>query len=125
MRGRIPPTITLDRNAPVALYRQIYEALRDAIVEGGVAPGTLLPSTRGLAIGLAVSRNTVLRVYEELAAEGLLVGRIGSGTEVPSAGQPRRMPDPQSILRRSQYPLKTVAFQDPEGNSMYLNQTVP
>jgi len=123
LRSRASLTINLDGNSRVALHRQLYQALRIAIGEGSLAPGALMPSTRGLARCLAVSRNTVLRVYEELASEGLLVGRMGSGTTVRNA-IPRRLPDPLSIFERSQYPLNTMSFLDPEGNVLYLNQNV-
>jgi len=46
LRSRTSLTIRLDRKSRVALHRQLYDALRDAIVRGGLAPGMLLPSTR-------------------------------------------------------------------------------
>jgi GntR family transcriptional regulator len=52
-----------------------------------VPPGHCLPSVRQLARELAVNANTVVRVYERLAAEGLVELRHGEGTFVapPSA----------------------------------------
>jgi len=43
----------------ITLYRQIHERIRGAILSGGLAPGTRLPSSRRLAADLGVSRNTV------------------------------------------------------------------
>ncbi|MEM7274145.1 MAG: PLP-dependent aminotransferase family protein [Actinomycetota bacterium] len=60
----------------------IETALRDAIRTGRLGGGTRLPSTRTLASDLGVSRSTVVAVYEQLGAEGFVIGRHGSGTEV-------------------------------------------
>ncbi|HWS55899.1 MAG TPA: winged helix-turn-helix domain-containing protein, partial [Pyrinomonadaceae bacterium] len=64
------------------LYRQLYEALRRAILAGQLKPGARLPSTRELAEDLRVSRNTVMNAYEQLLAEGYVEGQTGSGTYV-------------------------------------------
>lgn len=64
------------------LAGQIYRQLRERIVEGRLAGGTRLPSTRDLAGQLGVSRKTTLDVFERLLAEGYLIARRGSGTFV-------------------------------------------
>ncbi|QGZ64232.1 MocR-like pyridoxine biosynthesis transcription factor PdxR [Paraburkholderia acidisoli] len=64
------------------LAGQIYRQLRDSIVDGRLAGGTRLPSTRDLAQQLGVSRKTTLDVFERLLAEGYLESRRGSGTFV-------------------------------------------
>lgn len=64
------------------LAGQIYRQLRAGIVEGRLAGGTRLPSTRDLAGRLGVSRKTTLDVFERLLAEGYLVSRAGAGTFV-------------------------------------------
>lgn len=74
--------LTLDPGAGTPLYRQLYDALRLAILEGRLRPGARLPSSRMLAADLGIGRNTVLGAYEQLAAEGYLQGRIGAGTRV-------------------------------------------
>lgn len=65
-------------------HRQIYEQIRQAILENHLRPGDRLPSTRDLAARLGLARNTVARAYEDLLAEGYLEGRIGAGTYVAS-----------------------------------------
>jgi len=67
------------------LTGQIYKQLRASIVEGRLAGGTRLPSTRDLAGQLGVSRKTTLDVFERLLAEGYLCARRGSGTFVAEA----------------------------------------
>ncbi|GAA4083310.1 PLP-dependent aminotransferase family protein [Streptomyces shaanxiensis] len=66
----------------------LERALRDAVRDGRLAPGTQLPATRRLADELGISRNTVKAAYDQLVAEGYLTARQGSGTRVatlPSA----------------------------------------
>ncbi|WP_250474985.1 PLP-dependent aminotransferase family protein [Caballeronia sp. GAFFF1] len=67
------------------LGRQLIAALREAVSNGTLQPGDLLPSTRMLASTLQIGRGTVVEAYEQLIAEGLLNSRHGSGTSVASA----------------------------------------
>ncbi|KVG19256.1 DNA-binding protein [Burkholderia ubonensis] len=64
------------------LTGQIFRQLRAAIVDGRLAGGARLPSTRDLAAQLGVSRKTTLDAFERLAAEGYLHTRRGDGTFV-------------------------------------------
>ena len=77
--------LAVDRSSGISLNRQIYESLRQAILEGRIRAGQRIPSTRALAETLGVSRLTVLNAYEQLLHEGYLDGRIGSGTFVSDA----------------------------------------
>ena len=54
---------------------QIYRQLRSGIVEGRLAAGERLPSTRDLATQLGFSRKTTLDVFERLTSEGYLRSR--------------------------------------------------
>jgi GntR family transcriptional regulator/MocR family aminotransferase len=76
--------IALESETPGAgpLYRQLYEAIRRAVLEGRLPPGTRLPPSRTLAKELGCSRNTVMTAYEQLHAEGYLEGRVGAGSFV-------------------------------------------
>jgi GntR family transcriptional regulator/MocR family aminotransferase len=64
------------------LSGQIYRQLRAGIVDGRLAAGERLPSTRDLATQLGVSRKTTLDVFERLINEGYLRSRPGDGTFV-------------------------------------------
>lgn len=72
--------VPLDGSAP--LYRQVYSAVREAILEGRLAPGEQLPATRRLADRLDVSRTVVLEAYRQLRTEGYATAEMGSGTYV-------------------------------------------
>jgi GntR family transcriptional regulator/MocR family aminotransferase len=74
--------VELDRAAQEPLHRQLANGLRDAIRAGRLAPATKLPSTRVLAADLGVSRRLVVDAYSQLTAEGFLLSRHGSGTQV-------------------------------------------
>src|ERR1700722_17422542 len=81
----ILPMIAVNRKAPKALHRQIYDAYRAAIVDGRLRPGQRIPSTRVLASEISVSRFPVLNAYPQLLAEGYIEGRVGAGTVVASS----------------------------------------
>ena len=72
--------IRIDPRSRSGLQQQIYAAIRRAILDGVVAPGTQLASSRALADDLCVSRTTTLLAYEQLTAEGYVTTRHGSGT---------------------------------------------
>src|SRR5258705_919012 len=85
--------IRLDPRVRGNLQRQIYASIQRAILDGVVAPGTRLPSSRALADDLGVSRTTTLLAVQQLPAEGYLTGRPGSGTFVAA-----ELPD--DLIRR-------------------------
>ncbi len=85
-RMQIP--LLLDRSRPETLTSQLVEQLREAIRRNRIPAGTRLPSSRQLSEQLAVSRNTVVRAYEGLEAEGYLDARPASGMFVAE-----RLPD--------------------------------
>jgi GntR family transcriptional regulator / MocR family aminotransferase len=95
----ITPILTIDREASPPLYRQIYEGYRAAIVGGALRPGQRVPSTRGLAAELGVSRIPVLSAYAQLLAEGYFQTRVGRGTAVslslPDQGVLPGVPSPR------------------------------
>lgn len=72
----------LERDSRVPIAQQLGTQLRAAILGGLLLPGARLPSTRTLARVLGVSRGAVLSAYDDLLAEGYLVGQVGSGTFV-------------------------------------------
>src|SRR5665213_3588085 len=72
-------TTRLDRESAAPLSRQLAGALRQALSEGRIEAGARLPSTRALARELGLARSTVVGVFEQLAAEGYIAGKPGSG----------------------------------------------
>jgi GntR family transcriptional regulator/MocR family aminotransferase len=79
-------------------------ALREAVRDGRLAPGTRLPSSRVLARDLGLARNTVADAYGQLVAEGWLTARQGSGTSVaprPAGAGPAGTRPPRSPAARA------------------------
>lgn len=81
------------------LSGQIHRRIRQAILDGLLEHGQLLPSTRDLAHQLCVSRTTVGTAYDRLLAEGLVKGRVGVGTFVTAspARRSRTAPPPSPL----------------------------
>ncbi|MDR2587080.1 MAG: PLP-dependent aminotransferase family protein [Coriobacteriales bacterium] len=71
--------IELDRTNPKPLYQQLYEQFRHQIMVGTYPQGTRLPPIRQLADDLGIARNTVEGAYFQLAQEGYVSSRAGSG----------------------------------------------
>ncbi len=65
-------TIELTAGNGEFLYEQIYEYIRQEIIEGKILQGEKLPSTRILAEHLQVARSTVSLAYEQLLSEGYM-----------------------------------------------------
>lgn len=86
-----------DLSGPI--YRQLFESLRLAILDGTWRAGQRLPPSRELAQQLSVSRNTVVNAYEMLRAEGYLAARQGSGYYVAA-----QLADPELNSPRKQTP---------------------
>jgi GntR family transcriptional regulator len=72
----------LNPQAGQPLYLQLMQQIRHAIDSGVLRPGDQLPGIRTLAEGLVVSHNTVSKAYSELAHDGVLEIRHGSGAYI-------------------------------------------
>jgi DNA-binding transcriptional MocR family regulator len=62
------------------VYRQLAEAVKAAVTDGDLLPGSRLPAERLLARELSISRSTILAAFDLLKREGWLQSRQGSGT---------------------------------------------
>lgn len=58
--------ITIDKKSDRPLMRQLYEQIKDLILDGQLASDEKLPSTRQLAADLGISRSTVLDAYNQV-----------------------------------------------------------
>lgn len=79
------------------LYQQLAEGLQASIDDGTLRVGDGLPPERSLAEALSVSRGTVVRAYDELAAAGSVERVQGSGTTVQGHDL-RAGPVPESFV---------------------------
>jgi GntR family transcriptional regulator / MocR family aminotransferase len=87
--------VRLERDGSDSLTAQLERELREAIRTGQLVAGERLPSSRGLARELGISRGLVQECYAQLLAEGFLTARAGSGTHVASMAQTPPPPLPE------------------------------
>jgi len=72
----------LDRESETPLYAQIRDRISAAIDAEVLRPGDRIPAVTTLAEQLGVTASTVLRAFEDLVRDRLLVARVGRGTFV-------------------------------------------
>ena len=86
------------------MHEQIVRSLREQIRSGRLAAHARLPSTRGLARELGVSRGVVTEAYGQLAAEGYLTTRQGAPVRVAKAVRAaNERPPARSLLQEFSY----------------------
>ncbi|MDD5293941.1 MAG: PLP-dependent aminotransferase family protein [Candidatus Izemoplasmatales bacterium] len=77
-------TIYLDSSSSTPLYMQLYDHMRQLIINGSLEAHAKLPSRRQLANHLKVSEMTVMMGYEQLLAEGYIYAQKRTGYYVES-----------------------------------------
>src|SRR5450432_3776032 len=70
------------------LLDKVVASIHGRIDARSLAPGAKLPSVRGLAQSMDVSKSTIVEAYDRLVAEGAIVARRGSGFYVAGATRP-------------------------------------
>jgi GntR family transcriptional regulator/MocR family aminotransferase len=91
--------LSLSTSSDVPLYKQLTDKIIDSIENLRLMPGQLMPSNRDLSKILQVSRNTVLRAYEDLISRGYLKAEegIGTFTSRPLGGSPAAADGQQAV----------------------------
>ena len=70
------------RRGALPAYLQIVEQTRRALENGWLTVGDQLPPAREVVSTTGINPNTVLKAYRELERQGLVEGRVGTGTFV-------------------------------------------
>ncbi|TXR53291.1 PLP-dependent aminotransferase family protein [Reinekea thalattae] len=118
------PPFDLDTTQP--LQAQIHRQFVQWIKEGRLEPGTRLPSSRQLSLLLAVSRNTVVAVIDQLKAEGFVRTEVGRGSFIePSLPQVQPIDPVVSSLEFSSLPLSGFAQQLEQLSVSVHQKTMP
>lgn len=73
------------RHNPIPLYEQVKRSIKAQILDGHYPPGEMLPAEREFCEQFDVSRITVKRALDELAAEKTVIRLQGKGTIVANA----------------------------------------
>ena len=68
-----------------AKYKQVADAIDEAVASGALQAGEKLPPQRRLADALGVTIGTITRAYAEAERRGSVVARVGSGTYIKEA----------------------------------------
>ena len=107
--------IRIDPRSPEPLFEQVVFAVKTAVAKGTAAPGDRLPSVRELARELAINPNTVVRAYEVLERDGVVVRRQGSGCFVSDRGsdlaQAQKKKQLVELMRRAATEAFHLGFQ--------------
>lgn len=96
-RGALLPPLPAGR----VRRRDLYRALRAAVLDGVLAPGERLPSSRQSAADYGVSRGMVEEVFGQLTDEGFLDRAVGRGTVVATRMARLNLPAKPVHSRRS------------------------
>ena len=77
---------------PQLKHRRVYDHLRHSILQGEYSVGERIPSEAALQKAFSTSRITVTHALRDLARDGYLVRRQGSGSFVKEGFQPVQQP---------------------------------
>ncbi|MDR7866681.1 MAG: PLP-dependent aminotransferase family protein [Sporomusaceae bacterium] len=101
-------TLALDRMAKLPLIRQLYNEIRQRILDGRLPEYENLPATRKLAAHYRISRNVVMEAYDLLRTEGFVASRQGGYTFVAPGARLTSLPPSQSPALPSLLPTVGV-----------------
>ena len=106
-------TLTLDAKSIKPLQAQVFDQVRQIILDGQLKAGMALPPSRLLAERLRVSRNTVITAYERLAAEGYIKARGTAGLFVEPFA-----PDSLLLIQQGSQPVTNGQVPDGPGEPL-------
>lgn len=109
--------LVINPQAPLPIYAQIIEQIRDLIFGGQLKAGDTLPSVRQLAESLEINSLTIQKAYKGLEASGLIAIKKGVGAFVRDDVQMAMEMDKTEIMRDDLRPLIKKA------KALNINQT--
>jgi GntR family transcriptional regulator/MocR family aminotransferase len=117
MVHEIPPeAFVLPGSDRGSLQQRIRQMVTEGVLSGRFRPGERMPSSRGLAEHLGVSRLTVTLSYAELVAQDYLVARGRSGYFVSeNAPRPQEMPVQGGRAEAAEFAAVAGRFSGREG----------
>ncbi|WP_152655360.1 PLP-dependent aminotransferase family protein [Oceanobacillus sp. CFH 90083] len=105
-------SVHLDKTIDTPLYEQLYEFIKQEIIQERLPYGQKLPSKRKLANHLEVSQNTVETAFEQLIAEGYLTSRPRMGFYVLAHGD-------LEFVEHASAPEKQISKADEEPSILF------
>jgi DNA-binding transcriptional regulator YhcF (GntR family) len=107
--------IWLSKNSEISIHEQLVAQISLGIASYDLQTGAKLPSTREIARRFQVHPNTVNAAYKELADEGLVEFRKGSGVFVRGTGNTKADPNSlDQIIARFLHETRRSGFDLPE-----------
>jgi GntR family transcriptional regulator / MocR family aminotransferase len=96
--------IQIQPSSDVPVYRQIANAIIKTIKDGVLKPDEKMPGTRQLSQFIKVHRQTVVRAYDDLYAQGWLISNRSKGTYTN-----HQLPEVKPIKLSEQKTAKTIS----------------
>lgn len=116
--------LRLNPSSGTPLYLQLVEHLKHSIETGAIAAGEQLPSVRRMAEELLINPNTVVSAYRDLAREGIVDLRHGSGVFVRESVVARTalMKKAEPVMRAAVDRLESFALSEDEIRRLMENE---
>ena len=92
--------IKLDYHSSEPLYWQAVLEIKRLVVTKRLKPGDKLPSVRVLAEQLQLNATTIRRIFDQLAKDGIVVQRHGSGVFITDTAPPFSLEYVQKVMTR-------------------------
>ena len=107
-----PIILYINNNSSDSLYIQLYNTIRNGILQGDIKEGERLPSLRALAKDLNISITTTQLAYNQLLVEGYITSRPQSGYYV-SEGLKLVHQDSQGNFSKEDIPELYISEENP------------
>ena len=115
--------IIITNSSELPIFRQIGDAIKEAIFSGELEEGEMLPSVRGLANELKISFLTVKRAYDELERAGFIRTVQGKGSYVAPKNleliKEEKLKEVQSYLEKIYVIAKTSDISQAEISELF------
>lgn len=115
--------IIITNSSELPIFRQIGNAIKEAIFSGELEEGEMLPSVRGLANELKISFLTVKRAYDELEGAGFIKTVQGKGSYVAPKNleliKEEKLKEVQSYLEKIYVIAKTSDISQAEISELF------
>lgn len=96
--------VDIQKDCDVPVYLQVANTLICEIKEGIIRPGSKMPGTRAMADALHINRQTVVKAYDEMDAQGWITTHKSKGTfvnnELPEI-KPKKLQNAQAEIKQA------------------------
>ena len=102
--------IELQKESDIPLYQQIYNQIKQDMIDGKFPVGMKLPSKRQLEELLGVSQTTIEMAYDQLTAEGFVAAEPRRGYFVQEIEELAYVQPEKSIIPATPSATESIAF---------------